>query len=251
MTKLYAISVFLIFSFVSMSASSAVHVRYTGCVAPAQELVFSQEPTLLQAVNQAKLQSCAYLFGAALIRADLREKQSQQKAYLLESLRSLLSRESLPLEVTAYTESLIAQIESQLVTGRDTRFSLFPTLIETRKNANPLIDQMIMLHYPSRPDWIHLLGFAENRVDYDPGLSIEQRVNSLSLLPFLKAGYVGIVQANGETSTVRVGYWSNRKSYVSPGGWIVGLFPEKILGDDHKNLNQLILNWLATQVIEK
>ncbi|WP_228766907.1 capsule biosynthesis GfcC D2 domain-containing protein [Thiomicrorhabdus heinhorstiae] len=251
MMKKFLLSCLALISFFPVATFAQINVSYSGCVEQPGVLGFQTSPTLLQAVKQVKIKPCAYLYGAALMRPALSEKQKDQKQNLLTALSASLSQTDLSQELHDYLQKLISIIRSQPVTGRDIRYGLFPTLVEVKKNANPIIDEPISIHYPQRPTTIDLIGFEQSRTQYNPDLSVEQMVNELTLLPVLEKGYLVVIQANGLAKKIRIGSWSNDVNYVSPGGWLVGLLPSSVMGNERQQLNSMLIYWLSTQVIKE
>jgi len=229
-----------------LNSIANIKVTYSGCDVKKQ-IVFKGSKSLLS-VLQSNPIKCDYPFGTALMLKSEQAKQYELKEKIVNSLNRLIQLEQ-DLNSKSYLLNLKNRIEEQSVTGRVVGIELNPTLVEITPLANRLFNESFFLHVPRRANTINFVGAVNNSESYNYRLTLNELLEINPLLDMFQPGFVNLVHANSEIEKVKVGYWSHQEKFVSPGGWVIGLFKESYLKNIAENLNDDLAYWLATQVL--
>ena len=223
-------------------------IKINFCEKQQLQLSLSQPARMTQILQSYQVPDCAYIFGAAALDPSLKAKQRQQKEALLSLLTSLFNATNNS-ALRDYLNILHARVSQQAVTGRS-NMSLNLLDAELKPFSNLLISKDLNFVYPRKPNSVNLLGFTQNEIPHSSFLDLNAVYESYATQAFTVKGYLYLVQANGVIEKHRVGYWSNQVVFVSPGAWVIAPIDMSEFKGDFTDVNLLLSQWLATQVVK-
>jgi hypothetical protein len=240
-----AISLLLLGSF---AVNAEVKVTVNDCEGKQSVVQYETKVSLFQVMNSIGLDKCSYYLGSSLLNGSMKQNQLQQKQALLLAVNQLLANAENERDIE-YFSRLQRLVESQSVTGRVLGLDFEPFHVEILPLKNRILTENSILNLVNQPSMIQLIGFSQSQHRFDSDQSIGDIYNQYDICKSCKNGWLWLIQPNGAIEKRKVGYWTNEKFYLAPGGWLMSPLESSVFDEIAPNFNQMLADWLATQVV--
>jgi hypothetical protein len=239
----------------AMQADADISVSVDGLVGKAGVMSYPAKTRLSSVALAARVDSQAYMLGAAWLRPSLLEQQTRLRAGVVFELgairvRALSSGNDVLARDAARLQAFLATLP---VTGRRVATVLDPYRLEVTPEDDWTVADGDALHYPRRPEGVRVLG----AVDEPCHLALQPMQDARRYLKLCHASKVAdrnrifVVQPDGAVYEQNIAAWNrDAPRTVAPGSWIyVPLDQRTIAGSADATFNREIADFLATQLV--
>lgn len=236
-------------SFAQKTQSAAIIVSIEGAVTAPGQYTLPGRARLSEAVSRAHPSPTAYPLGAALLRQNFRTEQSRQKAGLLYDLKILQVDTANPGAPLAL--ALSDWLKTLPVTGRVSQ-QLDARLLEIDRAADPLAETGDLVIYPTRPDYIRVVGAVERPCQLPHAPTKDARYYLLACPPSAVADsdVVYAVQPDGHVQKIGIALWNRGPVQpLAPGAFLYIPLAQRLIRDLDPEFNLQFAQFLATQLL--
>lgn len=253
MTARWPLAGMLLFALTN-TAMASMQVEVRGAVNQPGRLELKPDARLSDAALAAKVQSRAYVLGAAWLQPGRITAQTRLKAGVVFDLSQLalraLQHRQMPLAASA--SALRSWITSLPVTGR-TPALLDPHAVEINVQANWPLHPGDTLFYPLRPDTIRIVGAVQHActVSFQPLRAARRYLKTCQKVPHVAdRDWIYVIQPDGRVFRQGIALWNpSTPMPLAPGATIYVPFAEHRADAIDPDLNHDVADFLATQLL--
>lgn len=240
----------LIFLFLISTSASAINVSVENTTDKAITLQLQPGARINDALQNQAINETSFFLGAGWYRKKLVKQQAHLRAGILFELQLLANIQTLNgnTEATEQAKQLYQLINTLQANGRSIHILEPAAVLATA--INHLLEDGDSIIFRKRPSKVAIIGAINNTclLTFKP---IQTANDYLQLCPISKTSnpnFVYIIQANGDIYQQGIAPYNQRiKQFIAPGAIIFLPFNTDIINNINTNINNDIIQFLATQ----